>query len=84
MVLTGAEAKLSNEGRVTSAKPLAEFNDEGLQVLPPFLGGMDVPEETSQGVGQELVAEVVQGDQLVQDVPSDYRCSKAGTQSQQK
>lgn len=68
-VLTRTEAQLAHQPGVAGAEPVAELGDERLQVLAPLLRRVDVPEEVPQGVGQELVTEVVEGHQLVQDVP---------------
>lgn len=51
---------------------MAELCDEGLQILSSLLGGVDVSEEVPQSVGEELVAEVVEGHQLIQDIPSAH------------
>lgn len=69
MLLTGTEAQLAHQPGVAGAEPVAELGDERLQVLAPLLRRVDVPEEIPQGIGQELVTEVVEGHQLVQDVP---------------
>ena len=71
-VPTWTEAELLDETRVAGTKPVAELGDEGFQILSSLLWRVDVPEEVPQGVGEELVAEVMQGHQLVQDIPPAY------------
>lgn len=71
--LTGAESQLPHQAGVAGAEAVAELGDEGLQVLAALLGGVNVAEELAQSVGQELVTEVVEGHQLVQDVPPARR-----------
>lgn len=60
-VPTGAEAQLSDQAGVTGAEPVAELGDEGLQILSSLLWGVDVSEEIPQGIGEELVTEVMEG-----------------------
>jgi hypothetical protein len=47
---------------------VGELGDERLQIFAPLLWGVDVSEEVPQCVGQELVTEVVQRDQLIQHI----------------
>lgn len=48
---------------------MAELGDEGFQILSSLLWCMDVSEEIPQSVGEELVTEIMEGDQLIQDIP---------------
>lgn len=63
--LTWTQAKVAHQCGVAGTEAVRELGDEGLQVLPTLLRGVDVPEEIPQRIGQELVAEVVQGHQLI-------------------
>lgn len=63
------EAQVSDKARVTGTKPVAELGDEGFQILSSLLRCVDVSEEIPQSVGEELVTEVMEGHQLVEDVP---------------
>lgn len=63
--LTWTQAKVSHQRGVAGTEAVRELGYECLQVLATLLGGVDVPEEISQRVGQELVAEVVQCHQLI-------------------
>lgn len=64
------EAQLSYKTRVTGTKPVAELGDEGFQILSSLLWCVDVSEEIPESVGEELVTEVMEGHQLIQDIPS--------------
>lgn len=68
-VPTRAKAKVTDEAGVTGAKPVAELGDERFQILSSLLGRVDVPEKIPQRIREELVAEVMKGNQLVQDIP---------------
>lgn len=68
-VLTRTEAQVSDQPRVTGTEPVAELGDERLQILSSLLWCVNVSEEVPQSVGEELVTEVMEGHQLVQDVP---------------
>ncbi len=47
---------------------MRKLSDEGLQVLAPLLRGMNVSEEVSQCIREELVAKVMKCDKLIQDI----------------
>lgn len=51
---------------------MAKLGDEGFQILSSLLWCMDVSEEIPQSVGEELVTEIMEGHQLVQDIPSAH------------
>lgn len=68
-LLTRTKAQLSNQTRVTDAEPMAELGDEGLQVLSSLLWCMNMSEEIPQSIWEELVTEIVEGHQLIQDIP---------------
>lgn len=67
--LTWTEAQISDKTWVTGTKPVAELSDEGFQILSSLLWGMDVSEEISQRIGEELVTEIMKCNQLIQDIP---------------
>lgn len=73
LVLTRTEAQLSDESGVTGTKPVAELGDEGLQILSSLFWRVDVPEEIAQSIGEELVAEIMEGHQLVQNIPPAHK-----------
>ncbi len=47
---------------------MRKLSDEGLQVLAPLLRGMNVSEEVSQCIREELVTKVMKCDKLIQDI----------------
>lgn len=63
------EAQLSDKTRVTGTKPVAELGNKGFQIFSSLLWRMDVSEEIPQSIGEKLVTEVMEGNQLVQDIP---------------
>ena len=68
-VLTRAEAQFSDKNWITGTKSVAELRDEGFQIFSSFLWCMDVSEEIPQSIGEELVTEIMEGHQLIQDIP---------------
>lgn len=67
--LTRTEAQLLDKIRVTGTKPLAELGNEGFQIFSSLLRCMDVSEEIPQSIREKLVTEVMEGHQLIQDIP---------------
>lgn len=67
-LLTRAKAKLSHQIRVTSTESVREFCYESLKVLPTLLRSMNVSEELSQCIWQELISEVVQRHKVIQNI----------------
>lgn len=63
------EAQLSDQPGVAGTEPVAELGDQCFQVFSSLLWCVDVSEEVPQGIGQELVTEIMEGHQLIQDVP---------------
>lgn len=63
------EAQISDKTRVAGTKSVAELGDECFQIFSPLLWCMDMSEEIPQSIGEELVTEVMEGHQLVQDIP---------------
>lgn len=63
------EAQVSDKSRVASTKSVAELGDECFQILSSLLRCMDVSEEIPQSIGEELITEVMEGHQLVQNIP---------------
>lgn len=68
-VLTRTEAQLSDKTGVTGAKSVAELCDEGFQILSSLFWCVDVSKEIPQSIGEELVTEIMEGHQLVQNIP---------------
>lgn len=66
--LTRAKAKLSHQIRVTSTESVRELCYESLKVLPTLLRSMNVSEELSQCIWQELISEVVQRHKVIQNI----------------
>lgn len=68
-VLTRTEAQLSHKTGVTGTESVAELGDEGFQILPSLFWCVDVSKEIPQSIGEELVTEIMEGHQLVQNIP---------------
>lgn len=74
-MLTRAKAKLSHQIGVTRAESVRELRYESLQVLPTLLGSVNVSEELSQCIWQELISEVVQRHKVIQNISPGRRKS---------
>lgn len=57
--LTRIKAKVAHKSRVAGAEPVTELCDEGLQILSSLFRGVNVSEEVSQSIREELVTEVM-------------------------
>lgn len=64
-----AEAQFSDKNWITGTKSVAKLRDEGFQIFSSFLWCVNVSEEIPQSIGEELVTEIMEGHQLIQDIP---------------
>lgn len=55
---------------------MRELRYESLKVLPALLGGMNMSEELSQCIWQELISEVVQCHKVIQNISPSGRKSQ--------
>lgn len=67
-LLTRAKAKLPHQIRITSTESVRELCDESFKVLPTLLRSVNVSEELSQCIWQELISEVVQRHKVIQNI----------------